>query len=77
MRAASAQPTIKMSMDYRMKNIFQEMEEGHGVFRKQVEVWKETYQSWLELWVKCEDKGPSLRSRVKNYTAWIKANMEK
>ena len=39
--------------------------------------WKETYQSWLELWAKCEDKGPSLRARVKNYTAWIKANMEK
>ena len=26
---------------------------------------------------KCEDRSPSLWARVKNYTAWIKANMEK
>ena len=39
--------------------------------------WKESGNIPVLVGALGEDKSPSLRARVKNYTAWIKANMEK
>ena len=42
---------LLMTKDYRMKNIYEEMEGAYGVNQKAVDSWKKTYQSALQRYV--------------------------